>query len=376
MGLDDADTIRRFLSRAKGQHDHSDLDLNTTLTITQPANEHGPKTPPHTPVAGGESHHSKSPEAHPKPSPHLSGLQAPNNTPKTAASSPSLAAMNTHNEDVAEAFSEYMNTVNSRPLSESMWAPASARYKPSMLSGVRSIRVLTPVKSVEPNPAINDTFDRMSFKAADSAGEDLIGGRIPQALFSKAPPSFMNQMSILTSKLQEGEVGSDFIQAKLENASSDASELRTHNERAENDQKVQKSQIKTKSADKEDLLTAKKTDRIRKENVAPPTLKTDVPPHLQATSVSPQKSIKAKMNPSRSEGVDQDAMGKISNTSIVKDAVRAATGGAETRVVTGPAGTQPTKPLTNLSLASEDLEHETYFRAWPKSEERSQPGKL
>ena len=383
MGLDDPQDIQRFVSRMNSQHEPSNLN---TLTVTQTPNEYGQtiehdkfddaKTPPHTPVARGENRHLTSPEAHPKPSPHLSGLQAPNNTPKTAASSPRLTAMTTHNENVSEAFSEYLNTVNSRPLSESMWAPTSARYKPSTLGGARSTKVLTPVKSVEPNPAINDTFDRMSFKAADSAGENLIGDSVTQTLFSKAPPSFINQMSILTSKIQEGKVRGEVTQEKLENASSDAFEPRTHNESAENDPKIQKTPIKTKSAVKEDLPSAIDTDRIEKENAAPPTPKSNVPPHLQATADPPQKSIKVKIDPLRSEVIDQDAMGKISNTSMVKDAVRATMGGVETKVISSPAGTKPTKSLTNPSSTSEDLEHKTYFGAWPKSEERSQPGKI
>ena len=407
MGLDDPEDVQRFVSRMNGQHEPS--NLNTLTIITQTANEYGQivehdkfddaKTPPHTPVAHGENRHLTSPEAHPKPSPHLSGLQAPNNTPKTAASSPRLTAMNTHNQDVSEAFSEYMNTVNSRPLSESMWAPTSTRYKPSMLGGARSTKVLTPVKSVEPNPAINDTFDRMSFKAADSAGLNLIGDSVTQTLFTKAPPSFINQMSILTSKIQQGKVRGEFTHEKLENASSDAFEPPTYNESAEHDHKIQKTPIKTKSADKEDLPSAIDTDRIGKEKVVPPTPKSDVPPHLQATAIGkenvapptaksnvpphlqatvdpPQKSIKVKTNPSCAEDIDQDAMDKISKTSMLKDAVRAATmGGVEIKVISEPAGTKPTKSLTNPS-SSEDLEHKTYFGAWPKSEARTQPGKI
>ena len=40
--------------------------------------------------------------------------------------------------------------MDSRLLSESVWAPVSARYKPSVLSGARSTGVLTPIKAAAP----------------------------------------------------------------------------------------------------------------------------------------------------------------------------------------------------------------------------------
>ena len=56
------------------------------------------------------------------------------------------------------------------PLSESIWAPKHLPHQQSLLKGPRTpSRDLTPIKAVEPNPAINDTFTRMSFKAADTA---------------------------------------------------------------------------------------------------------------------------------------------------------------------------------------------------------------
>lgn len=220
MALDDAETIKRFISQMKGQREH----LSPTPLTSQPATSEseyndsegkGAQTPPNAAAAGQDQ--LTSPEPHPKPSPHISGLKAPHNTPKTAASSPRLAAVNINNEDVAEAFSDYVNNMDGRPLSDSIWAPGSARYKPSVLSGARSTTVLTPIKAVEPDPSINDTFHRMSFKAADfdhKVGGSLIGDRITQSLFSKAPPSFVNTSSVLADKVHGGKAID--VQAKPE----------------------------------------------------------------------------------------------------------------------------------------------------------------
>lgn len=298
MALDDAETIRRFISQIKGQHQHS---ISSSTLLTSPpttqhphphqhkhdhdhlANRHDPtvnaadtkhmseyeynksevqgaKTPPHLTVTrqdhDQDQDHLTSPEPHPKPSPHISGLTAPNNTPKTAASSPRLAASNTHNEDVSEAFSDYVNSMDGRPLSDSIWAPGSARYKPSVLSGSRSTRLLTPIKPVELIPSINDTFDRMSFKAADPdhrVDENLIGDRVTHSIFSKAPPSFVNKFSVLADRLHGDEV--DNVQAKSKAASDEHFEPSTHTDMIKN------VQFKTDGAGKEDSKIALNTDK-------------------------------------------------------------------------------------------------------------------
>ena len=194
--MDDPDNIRRFISQIKAQREHSSLATATSQPI--PQQDQGAITPPRTDPVDHDHGHRTSPEEVPKPSPYLGGLKAPHNSPnspKTAASSPRLTVGNTHNEDVAEALSDYVNTLDGLPLSESMWAPGSAAYKSSRLSGGRSTRALTPIKAVEPNPAVNDTFDRMSFKAADpdyKVGKNLIGDHITSSLFTNAPPSCVN----------------------------------------------------------------------------------------------------------------------------------------------------------------------------------------
>ena len=390
MTLDDADTIQRFVSQIKRQLEHSDL-TGVTSPSTQhdrPTNQHElnintadtehtdgyeksnvAKTSPHTTVAGQDNHHLTSPEAHPQPSPHVSGIKAPYNTPKTAASSPRLVTANTHNQEVAEAFSDYVNTVNTRPLSESMWAPGSARYKPSVFSGARSTNVLTPIKAVEPNPAINDTFDRMSFRVADPShkiGENLIGDHVTRYMFSKTLPSAVNKFSVLADKTQEGMDDGD-VQAKFEKAS-DELERPAQIDMVD---KVQKVQIKADAAAKEDLLDTAPIDRVGKENEKPCTSKANVPPHLRATRVSSQQPVKAETESPCPEGLGLDAKGKVAPPDSVKDTVRATTNGVEPKITTGSVGP---KPVTDPPSQIEDLENKQIFGAWPEQEERSKPG--
>ena len=324
MALDDADTVQRFIAQMKVQPQHSN-----------PTDTHEPegvRTPPRT-----DHDYPTSPEPHPKPSPHISGLTAPFNTPKTAVSSPRLTAIEIHNQNVADAFSDYVNAMDGRPLSESIWAPASARHKPSMPHGARSARVLTPVKAVEPNSTINETFTRMTFKAADpvdTLGENLIGDRNTHAIFPSAPPSF----------------GSD---------------------------------------------TPAFTNMVKKENEAPATSKAYLPPHLRTTRDSNpvSGSIPRGSNPmsgsilrgsnpmsdsilrapaqdkSSSSGFSPEVTSKVSNPSPIKNTVP----DIITKVTTDSAGA---KPSTNTSAVSEDLENKTFFGSWPKVEERNRPGML
>lgn len=160
MALDDVDSVQHFISRMRGQSQKSDLTAATLPSTPHHIRDEHPSTPHH---GGGEHpstpqvtrdeqpstpHHSRDehpsnfdtdgPEAHPKPSPNLSGLTAPQNTPKTFPWSPQLTATNLHNQHVADAFSDYVNAMIGRPLSESIWAPGFARRKPSMLNGAPS----------------------------------------------------------------------------------------------------------------------------------------------------------------------------------------------------------------------------------------------
>lgn len=378
----DGDNVRRFISQMKGQLEYPSLTTinsspttqhdqkanGTSSTVDTTENKHisdyntsgGAKTPPRATVASQDHHQMTS-------SPHISGITAPQNTPKTAVSSPHLTNMNTHNQDVADAFSDFVNNMNGRPLSESMWAPGSTRDKPSMRSGARSAKFLTPVKTLEPNPAINDTFDRMSFKAADAdhrAGKNLIGEHNTQSLFSKAPPSFVNKLSLLPTKIHGDKV--DDVQVKPEAESDENLKPSAHTE------SVEKVQAKASRANEEKLSNIAYTDRVKEESDVSSTSKAYMPPHLRATRGSSQNSVKTETNLSYAEDISPVVTSKTADSDAAKDAIRAATNGVESKIITDSADT---KPLTDVSAQSESLEHQTFFKTWPKLEERSRPGK-
>ncbi|CAF9933049.1 hypothetical protein IMSHALPRED_009056 [Imshaugia aleurites] len=391
MTLDDADAIQRFISQIKGQREPSTLTALTTPSSTQHeqvANGHastvnatdgnngdmyskfqGVQTP-HATARSQEHHLLTFTEA--LTSPRMTGLVAPQNTPKTATSSPRLAADNTHNEDVAEAFSDYVNSMNGRPLSDSMWAPASTRHKPSMLGGAHSTKVLTPIKAVEPNPAINDTFNRMSFKAADpdhKVDENPTEDRVKQVLFSKTSNPFDNKFSVLADKNHEDK--RDDVQQKLEAAA----------DKNHEDKRDDKVQVETEGASDENLQKFARTDYVGKEDNAPSTSKAYLPPHLRVTRGSIEKTrssieklVKPETSPPCTEGRSLVVTSKIAGTGSVKDvndpAVRAHTNFTEHKAATSPAGA---KTLTDPLPEDEDLEHQTVFSAWPKQEERSRP---
>ena len=68
-------------------------------------------------------------------SPYTQGIEVPDDTPRTRASSPRLT---THNEDVSEALATYVQNMNGRSLEDSMWAPKNGRYQSSSMNGHRS----------------------------------------------------------------------------------------------------------------------------------------------------------------------------------------------------------------------------------------------
>ena len=377
MNVDDADTLRRFIAQIQGRADRSDPNTVTSFPTPQqdqPAKGNGPAldtvgsehadehdgttTPPNVTVTGQDNHLLVSPEAQLKPSPR-SGLRAPVNSPKTAASSPRLAAINAHNEDVGDAISEYIKGLNSSPLSESMWAPRSARYKPSTLSGARSANVLTPIKAVEPNPATNETFDRMSFKAADpdhETSENLIGEHVA-----------LSMSTVLANNIHGAKVD-DVVHTKSEKAGDEAFKHLSQNETVAN---IQSDQIKPVGVSEEDLADTAPDDGVGKENTAPSTPKANLPPHLRATRVSSQQSIKAETKVPSSEKFSPDVTSTIAHTSSIKNTQATTVGDEKGMVSTGPART---KALTDPSPEKEDLEHKAIFNAWPALEERRRPG--
>ena len=243
-----------------------------------------------------------------------------------------------------------------------MWAPGSAGYKSSRLSGGHSTRALTPVKAVEPNPAINDTFDRMSFKAADpdyKIGKNLIGDHNTKHLFSNAQPSFVNKFSFLEDKILDGKV--EGVQAKSE-ASEEEPEPAAHFD------SVGKVQSGTDGASKKDLETQADADTItERDNDAPLTSKPNVAPHLRAMRASSQKSGSSTRVPAPKTSERQPSEpSQTPQFSVPSPPVI----GAEAMVTVHPAGAQALKDKS----VNEDLEHKTFFKEWPKLEARDKPG--
>ena len=374
MNVDDAESLRRFIAQIQGRTDYPEpntVTLSPTPQHARSAKAHGPIpdtvgnehadehdgtiTSPNAIVTGQDNHLLASPEAQPKPSPH-SGLRAPVNSPKTAASSPRLAATNTHNEDVGEAITNFINTLNSIFFLLFMCAPRSSRYKPSTLSGARSANVLTPIKAVNPNPALNETFDRMSFKAADpdhETSKNLIGEHVTT--------------KVLANNTHGGKVD-DVVHAKPAKASDEAFKALSQNKTAAN---IQSDQVKPAQPSEEGLTDTAPDEGVEKENTAPSTPEVNLPPHLRATRVSSQQSIKAQTKVPSSEKLGPDVASTIANTSSTKETQATTVGDEKAMVSTGPARS---KALTNPSPEKEDLEHKAVFSAWPALEERRRPG--
>ena len=357
--MDHPDSIQRFINQIKAQREPDTSVTATSESILQ--QDQTLTTPPRSTTTSGHHDDQKlSPEEFLKPSPYLAGLKAPHNTPKTAASSPRLTAGNTHNEDVAEALSDYVSTLDGRPLSDSMWAPGSAGYKSSKLSGQRSTSNLSPVKFVEPNPAINDTFDRMSFKAADpddNISKNLIGDHNTKLLFSNAQPSFVNKFSFLQNKSLDGKV--EGVQAKSEVSEEEF-------EPAAYDGSIAKIQSGTDGASKTDLKSQNDTTTER-DTDAPSPSKAKVAPHLRAILASSQKpdSSTRVPTPKPSEGQPSEQL-QTPQISVPSSPVI----DTEAKVTVHPGGAQPLKDRS----VNEDLEHKTFFNSWPKLEARDKPG--
>ena len=348
----------------KAQREHSAPVTATSESVIEL--DWGVYTPIRSTTTSGDiNDHEMSPDNNfLKASPYLTGLKAPHNTPKTAASSPRLTAVNAHNEDVAEALSDYVSTLDGRPLSDSMWAPGSAGYKSSMLSGRRSTSNFSPVKFVEPNPAINDTFDRMSFKAADlnyKIGKSLIGDHNTKNLFTNAQPSFVNKFSVLENKSLDGKT--EGVQAKSE-VSDEEIEPAAHFDSAAKSQSGTDGVSKTDLKLQIDTITEKDTD-------IPTPSKANVAPHLRAMRASSQKSDSSTPVPTQktSEGQPSEQL-QTPQLSVPSPPAIPPVIDTEVKVTIPPMGAQPLKDKS----VNEDLEHKTFFKEWPKLEARDKPG--
>ncbi|KAL9129023.1 MAG: hypothetical protein Q9217_002425 [Psora testacea] len=222
ISLDDPENIGLFLSTMRSRSTSSQSApqgpaaqaeggrVQNPGSSAEPINgSHGNDDAPRMPVHGSPQKASfTSSEFKPRPSPCRQGLMPPHNTPQTGAISPLLLAKDDENliqnpTAVGEALYDYVQSFNGVPLSESMWAPKNTPHRQSLLKGPRAApRDLTPVKAVEPNPAINDIFTGMSFKVAHAstqtpwptavggpaAGSSVIGSASSEKPFCSVAP--------------------------------------------------------------------------------------------------------------------------------------------------------------------------------------------
>ena len=189
LDLDDPETVGRFLSTMRSR---AAFSQNPILTDNGEVERAAPSPGPINGLQRHGGDESTTPARHspptddspphnfqPRPSPSPCGLLPPNNTPLTAPVSPKPVAKDKESPiqnptAVGEALYDYVQSIEGVPLSESMWAPKTAFHRPSFLKEPRAAsRELTPIKAVEPNPDINDTSTRMSFKAADAGSQTL-----------------------------------------------------------------------------------------------------------------------------------------------------------------------------------------------------------
>lgn len=188
--MDSADNVQKFIAQMKPSNGNNSWSASAKPAAAQQNGHATPNDDEIGPILVSQpidiparAARTASPELHPLPSPHVGGLLAPQNTPYTRPVSPLAmpAELAAHNQVVSGAFSDFVNNVEGRPLSEFFWAPAqvAARAAATPRGGSRTTpRNLTPTSIVTPNPAINGSFERMSFKAADQDQGHKIGGNI------------------------------------------------------------------------------------------------------------------------------------------------------------------------------------------------------
>lgn len=241
--------------------------------------EHFPTEVLRSEHATTQCHGSTSPPSHPHPSPSISGLRAPVNSPQVHASSPQFAPENTHDEDVGAALAWFVQNLEGRSLSESMWAPKNVKYAPSPLRGYRvpstkgippgrsdscaPLKELTPVNVVQPNPAINDSFSRMTFRAADP------DRRVSDNIFGERNV----RNSTASRRVASGTCPSQAIFASLETP-----EIKNMSPPPSPDSATL-TQADAPSIVKDGIIV---TDFAKKENISSSTPRTGwVPPHLR-----------------------------------------------------------------------------------------------
>ena len=245
-----------------------------------------------------------SPGHHATTSPHVSGLRPPQNTPKTTPASPRVSPGRSYDDelaDVSHVVSTIVGTLDTKPLSQSIWAPKSGEYHRSSLGAFSTpSRDLTPVRVVEANPAINDSFTRMSFKAAgsdDEIGRPLIGEHLYKSPPSKSASKRMRRFPSRSQNLEAEIVpmaDSGIVKAS-HSAANGSPTLRADGNKV----RFQASP----SPETPKPLTF--SNLIQKESAASPSAhNSSFPPHIRTTSNSSQATIGSSI--AQSNGLDTE----------------------------------------------------------------------
>ena len=322
VGVDSAETINRFIAQMRKS---SNTSMGAAAAPTQKSPESVPKQRNGTSLtdedvsngAAGDrtapidipktrSSHSTtpnrnspaSPSHHPMTSPPVSGVRPPQNTPKTTPASPRVIPARTYDDELAEVshvISTIVGTMDTKPLWQSMWAPKSSEYHRSSLGAFSTpSRDLTPVSVVEANPAINDSFTRMSFKAADSdheIGRSLIGEHLYKPSPSKSASTQKKGISSGSQKLEDENVPmADRGVVKAPHSADDGSPV------LKADENKVRFQVFPPSPETFEPVTF--SDSTQKKSAAYPSGHThsrggsarnySIPPRVRATSHSPQ----------------------------------------------------------------------------------------
>ncbi len=315
VGVDSSETINRFIAQMRSS---SNTSSGAPVIPTQIPPGSGPEQRDETIFTNGDvsngatvhrtepigipitrSSHSTTPDRnssappghHPMTSPHVSGLEPPQNTPKTNPASPRMSPARSYDDELAEVshvVSTIVGTLDTKPLSQSIWAPLSSKYRRSSLSAYSTpTRDLTPVRVVEANPAINDSFTRMSFKAADSdheIGSPLIGEHLYKPSPSKSASKQIKGTPSRGQRLEAEIVPmADRGIIKASHSAADGSPaLRADGNKV-------RFQVSPSSETSKPLAFF---DSIQKESAASPSAhNSSLPPHMRTGSHSPQATF-------------------------------------------------------------------------------------
>ena len=312
--VDDSESIQRFVSQMRTPG-NSSYGLNASSTSTpsrSPSEQRNGTAPSNSPEKTNgfadhvtqpvdipspkESSHDSTPSrnspASPITSPHARGIWAPNNTPKTNPASPFVGPAQTHDEDVGYALADFVKTMEGKPLSQSMWAPKPGSYEHSLLSGARvRSRDLTPTKVVDANPAINDSFARMSFKAADSDDKEGNNLTVERNASASSPNCAKGQPTTALSTTQKLEA--DLV-PMFDRGSVKAPHSAAKYYALADDEDGTISPAAPSARSKADAKEPTPTKPVEKETVTPPKAVSGVPPHLKGGHTPQSFTDKAK----------------------------------------------------------------------------------